>query len=127
MPGTTQCTRFPTVHSIGVALGVEGGDSTDVDPFFDGTTSDSDGAIVVDCNDVVWPIAFATQLCLPCGSCFADLISHLVFVWDSLVVFALVVALDFLPSALLDCRPISFEFDGEYHVSAKHQLRWGCS
>jgi hypothetical protein len=71
-------------------------DSSDIDELFCGATSNSDDAVIIDCNDVIWAITFATQLGLYPWLRFADLVSNFVVVGDVFHVFALVVSLDFL-------------------------------
>jgi hypothetical protein len=85
--------------------------SSDIDELFCEATSNSDGAVVVDCNDVIWAIAFATRLGLSPWSHFADLVSNFIVVGMRFMVLLL----------LFRCTY------GENHVSFEYQLSWGCS
>jgi hypothetical protein len=87
---------LPNGPRVRVGSLLEWCDSLDIDELFCGATSNSDGAVVIDCNDVIWAIAFATQLGLYSWSCFAGLVSNFIVVGNAFHVFALVVLLDFL-------------------------------
>ena len=102
-------------------------DASYVESFSDGSSPDTDCAIVMNSYDFIRTLTLTSEFREFSTSAFHHGVSHLIFVGNALGILSAVIPLHFVLSTGLYHGPVSLEFQGQDHVTTKHELCWGCT